>query len=695
MSHLSSLSVQKDQECHYREDARRSGRITKAEVCALKNEISTLRQLVQHNRTQPPSPQSLDVPISVQTIGGPTPPSSLERFEVSPSYDARPVSQRESYARASPRDGGSQPTDRCRRPSSNAYGPVSISPKDPEMGDQHMKGPSPTEVSIAGAVSENGRVHVHGVTSILHHFPETTDGREDLLEDEHQDKLRDESFTDRLISYAAIQRQQEYSVLSGLRVENNIELDGVPPALAKHLLDLHWNRQHLAYLLTYRPAVMDSLSNGGPHANKLMLNAIYYSSCLYSDRSSLHLDLDDPNSMGSRFYRRFKELLVEEIDRPSIPTAVALLLCGASVASHGRQSAGWVLCGIGYRMIIDLGCHLSIDSYADHGTTTARSTVIESEIRRRVYWGAFLTDKFQSLYLGRAPALRPAEARVPKNLWDSYEELESWTPYRDPEAEPLDQGVSTYQPRPAYAVSTFRALIGLAEIATRVIDAFYSIESIKHPREVVVQTKLNLEGELDEWNSNLPPHLRFDPDTCPTPPPHQALGESRCATAALNIWGLVKAYKTAFTLKRAPFLLSYATYSAVLVILHQTREARSKFSESIPFFWSALLDLQRGCNAGLKKPLKILKELMRRLGEDMPPMALEDKETRASNLGHGRPDGASEGDVSMGDYREGMLNLDVLQNLEPDLWNNQSWLDSIAGDQGWLDDSIYGLFTAE
>ena len=29
--------------------------------------------------------------------------------------------------------------------------------------------------------------------------------------------------------------------------------DGVPPDLAVHLLALHWNRQHFAFLITYRP----------------------------------------------------------------------------------------------------------------------------------------------------------------------------------------------------------------------------------------------------------------------------------------------------------------------------------------------------------------------------------------------------------------------------------------------------------
>lgn len=30
-------------------------------------------------------------------------------------------------------------------------------------------------------------------------------------------------------------------------------VDGLAPELAMHLLSLHWNRQHFAFMITYRP----------------------------------------------------------------------------------------------------------------------------------------------------------------------------------------------------------------------------------------------------------------------------------------------------------------------------------------------------------------------------------------------------------------------------------------------------------
>lgn len=86
--------------------------------------------------------------------------------------------------------------------------------------------------------------------------------------------------------------------------------------------------------------------------------------------------------------------------------------------------------------------------------------------------------------------------------------------------------------------------------------------------------------------------------------------EEACIRSALAIQKLVRAYRTAFTLRRAPFLLSYAVYSAVIVILRQERHERGQFMEPISFFWTCLSELQRGCNFGLEKPLNILRDMV-------------------------------------------------------------------------------------
>ena len=315
-----------------------------------------------------------------------------------------------------------------------------------------------------------------------------------------------------LVANASLQRQKEMVNI----YERKFDFDGLDFNTAFHLFDIHWNRQHCVYLISYRPAIMDSLATNGPYANRLLLNAIFFSSTLYSDRVYLRGDPDDPQTIGARFYKRFSQLLVHELDRPSIPTICGLLFIGAALVSVGRSTAGWLYCGLAYRMLIAIGCHLDFGS--DGGSSNF--TVMDIEIRKRVFWGAYINDKVQSIYLGRPTSLHSFDGCVSKNLLDTYEEFELWQPYVDPVVPPIIP-VQPYHPMPLYSLSTFQALVKLAEIMAELLPSFYALESVKTSagnRTFIVD---KLDNDLDQWLTELPPHLLFNPDTGPIPPPHR------------------------------------------------------------------------------------------------------------------------------------------------------------------------------
>lgn len=364
---------------------------------------------------------------------------------------------------------------------------------------------------------------VYGATSLLH--DQSSDSP--LTNSQHQgvkgrarEKPSIDDTRDRLVAYAATRRQEEIALHSSPSVIAQIDFDGVPLDMAIHLLDLHWNRQHLSYLVTYRPAIMDSLVTNGPYMNRLLLNAIYLQSSLYSDRVSLRSDPDDPQTVGRVFYDRFKSLLIHHIDKPTIPTAVALLTCGASLVPHGRQSAGWVYCGMAYRMITDLGCHLDIQQ-GSQSELGLRHAAVDVEIRQRLYWGAYVGDKFQSLFLGRSPSITRLVGKVSREYLDSYEEMEEWKPYVDPVMQPLDATVPAYEGHRSYALSTFRCLVELCDTAHHIMDAFYSVNSAETAEEVLCHARQEIREELRQWKHSLPSWLQFDPATDRTPPPHQ------------------------------------------------------------------------------------------------------------------------------------------------------------------------------
>jgi hypothetical protein len=136
----------------------------------------------------------------------------------------------------------------------------------------------------------------------------------------------------------------------------NLDFDGVDPELAWHLLDLHWNRQHHAFMVTYRPAFMRDMASGGPYFSRILLNAIYFGAAKFSPRLELRKVSTDVRTAGWQFRDRVRDLLGRALDYSNITTIQALLLMHVDVTSRSNMR------------------HLSDE---------------DIEVRRRVFWAAF------------------------------------------------------------------------------------------------------------------------------------------------------------------------------------------------------------------------------------------------------------------------------------------------------------------
>ncbi|RSL43580.1 hypothetical protein CEP53_011631 [Fusarium sp. AF-6] len=607
---------QKKVKCDGQRPKRTAIRIRKEDVRALQRQVEELKEQMRQKDQTPSHDLNHGNPSQAQAL----PMQQYPIDDVGSSTAFTPANS--SHPPTSVRSLLSEDT-----PPSSHRGPLSQSPvltssaaaavlasldrgAEPNT-EGHLLSPEPTQGSDE---NEGDGFQLYGATSLLHDQSSRTFLATGQREETRECAPSKDAVRDRLVSYAALRRQEEVALYSSPSITSKIDFDGVPMDTALHLLDLHWNRQHLSYLLTYRPAIMDSLIHNGPCVNKLLLNAIYFQSSLYSDRTSLlRQDPQDPQTMGMAFYERFKSLLVDHIDKPTIPTVVALLTCGACLVPRGKQSAGWVFCGIAYRMMTDLGCHLDIKPTSQTGKGF-KLTPIDVEMRKRIYWAAYVGDKLQSLFLGRPPAIQETAGGVSEEFLDTYEEMEEWRPYADPEA--------------------------------RFFDSKRSKLSAESLNTSLIQKRQDIRERLWQFKDDIPSWLQFEPGVDPTPPPHQITphalywasviltelpftnrghepspfqsntqDESRkkCIEAALHIWKLVEAYKKTFTLRRAQYGISYATYCAVLVILEHTDQNCDEYIECIRFFWQALLEFQRGCNYGLKRPLRLLKSLMSRI----------------------------------------------------------------------------------
>lgn len=259
---------------------------------------------------------------------------------------------------------------------------------------------SQTRVDVRAHLSldKSGDIEVRGPTNTLY---ESTEAVSD------EQEVPDRYASAILTANAAMERQKEAGYIEAWLRRGEIE--GIPAELALHLLDIHWSRHHF-FLLTYRPAFYRDMMCGGPYYSKLLFYSIMAVSSRYSERSEVGGG-DHSQDSGNAFYQKAKELLIDEMDKSSIPTATALLLMGNALVSSGQIDRGWLYTGMGVRMIINLGLHLDVNQVV---SAKKKRSLEDLEIRRRVFWGAFVSEKLQSLYLGRPIFIHERDVHVPK-----------------------------------------------------------------------------------------------------------------------------------------------------------------------------------------------------------------------------------------------------------------------------------------
>jgi hypothetical protein len=175
-------------------------------------------------------------------------------------------------------------------------------------------------------------------------------------------------------------------------IMTSADFDGVEPRLAMDLLSHYWDRQLHAGLIVYRTVFMrDLAADCGTFSSRLLLNALFFSASKHVPES--WEDSSDPASSGSRYRKRFFELLEGERYRCSITTIQGLLIVANTLFSRcDERSLSWLLTGNAFQMLVHMRLHLDDQSESPEAR----------EVRRRLYWGAYGMRNRASLFLTRA-----------------------------------------------------------------------------------------------------------------------------------------------------------------------------------------------------------------------------------------------------------------------------------------------------
>lgn len=148
--------------------------------------------------------------------------------------------------------------------------------------------------------------------------------------------------------------------------------------------------------------------------------------------------------------------------------------------------------------------------------------------------------------------------------------------------------------------------------------------------------------------------------------------------------------------------MSYAAYCATVALLHPDQVRDKQYKECIKFFWHALRRIQQGTHFGLSKPLKILQNLLRCLGQGLP----EDPSASAEDVhqyfagaeqpGRGYADALGNPTPEDGNFAyrytpNAELDTFLQQGYMTECMQQDSWMMPAVNDFGQVTDSLIGL----
>ncbi|KAE8447533.1 hypothetical protein EG329_010663 [Mollisiaceae sp. DMI_Dod_QoI] len=509
--------------------------------------------------------------------------SSLEgRIEI--ANNLNPVASSATVSQSPLAVADSQPNRKASRPC-----------RRPSLPPETSQTRTPVSLSSGAAIiqrtfSPDRESCYHGPTStVFDEKPSEFGMYDDNLSAE---KVSDVWIRRQLVAESANQRQLEtVNFLAG-----KLDFDDVDPELGMHLLSIYWSRQQSSGPIVYRTAFMRDMACAGPFFSKLLLNAIYFYSCKYTSRADVRRDPNNRLTAGWMYRQRAANLLRNEFDNSKITTIQALLIMSTALFTWcDEKSTSWLYAGMAFNMIIDLGIHV------DAAILKRRFSEEELEIRRRVFWTAYVIDKHQSLYQGRPACLRESGSNLPMIFLDEHEELELFNTLSYTELE-------NHPKSPVYSISSFTEVCKLSIILDRILLSLYSEKSGSKTSDDLLHESESLRAELENWRKSLPRHLDMNLSGLldKTPLPHSlcllsmfnvliillhrpfvsdghlhsassslALDAfSRCSTAASEVDRIVRTYEQFLCLKSAPFMISYATY--VSATIHVRLAAQSQ-----------------------------------------------------------------------------------------------------------------------
>ncbi|KAJ9150758.1 Fungal specific transcription factor [Pleurostoma richardsiae] len=373
----------------------------------------------------------------------------------------------------------------------------------------------------------------------------------------------------------------------------------VPPEIETHLMNLYFTWQDPSFHVVDRIMFEDAKEAW----HSMTEDTAYYSEALRNAICALGAAFDAryhpsfvtfPRSLADFFADRAKALLEIELDSPCVATIQALVLLSAHDIGCGRDARGWLFSGMATRLSFNLALHQDLSPYVGKGVVTAT----EADLRRTVFWAAFMVDHVWSFYLGQPFRMSMKGVSLDKPGFRSPSKLPGhWTPYTSPNA------TQSFTPIVDCIEEVCRHQVLLFETMAQLSDTLYS--SMTSSRIALQEVNAEIVRKLLDWKENLPAELCVEIDNPevtylphvillhmqyyqsliyahrpwmsksyiqPNPPrgPGASHARKMCMDSASTIAQLLRLYEERYTLRRINIQAVAITFSAALLLVFAT-----------------------------------------------------------------------------------------------------------------------------
>lgn len=269
------------------------------------------------------------------------------------------------------------------------------------------------------------------------------------------------------------------------------DLTEIDPKTLEVMLDIYYDRAAATYRYTHRPTLETTLQAAligkepdlvKPSSLALLTMAVAQASLYLTDVESRQLSNKDQNLLnGQALHNLASASLEREKGPPTIESVQARLAQVHYLLSSAQPNRAWYAFGIVVQLTFAVGLHQS---------TSFKSKIsrLETELRRRVFWCVYKTDKYLSIALGR-----------PTLVQDSSISQDLPTAIND---EDLSENIADASDEADCVMDADIVQTHLAKIVNTGIQEHYDSES-----GLLLEMVGKNNRALEEWRASLPPTL--------------------------------------------------------------------------------------------------------------------------------------------------------------------------------------------